>query len=235
MDQDTLSLLEQKIGVSFLNSDLLVKALTHRSAESDNTFASNERLEFLGDAIIGFVIGEYLFEKFPHYVEGELAKSRAYLVCEQRLADAAHSIDLESFVILGLSEDSAGGRYRKSTLSDALEALVAAVYLDQGLEQARAVIIRLLAEAINSLSKDLDLGDYKSTLQEQIQAKYKLTPKYHILSESGKDHDKTFVAQVSLHNSVLGEGAGRSKREAEQTAARAALENRNYLNLSASS
>jgi len=224
MNEESLKALESRLEIRFKDRSILLQALTHRSAAADGGLSSNERLEFLGDAVVGLVIGEYLYEKYPGYSEGNLAKSKSYIVSETTLAEAAQSLGLDQFVRISAGEDSSGGRKRRSILADAFEALIAAVYLDSGIRSARRVIRKALKDSIKASATDEHRRDFKSALQERTQAKSRLTPIYNILREEGQDHDKTFVAQAVLDGAVLGEGSGKSKKEAEQAAARDALE-----------
>ena len=215
--------LESRLQLRFKDRAKFLQALTHRSAASENGLRSNERLEFLGDAVVGLVIGEYLFEKFPGYSEGSLAKSKSYIVSETALADAAQTLGLDEFVRVSAGEASSGGRRRRSILADAFEALIAAIYLDCGIRSARRIVRTTLQAAIAGSSTDEHRRDYKSALQERTQARERLTPIYKIAREEGDDHDKTFQAQAVIGDIVIGEGSGKSKKEAEQAAALDAL------------
>ena len=224
MDEESLKRLESRLGIKFKNRATFLQALTHRSAATESGVRSNERLEFLGDAVVGLVIGELLFEKFPGYTEGDLAKSKSYIVSETALADAAQALGLHDFVRLSAGEAATGGRRRRSILADAFEALIAAIYLDSGIRSARRVLRETLQVAISAASTEEHRRDYKSALQERIQARSRLTPIYNIVREEGFDHDKTFRAQAVVGDEVVGEGSGKSKKEAEQAAALDALE-----------
>ncbi len=223
MTEEILEQLESRLGIRFKDRAKFLQALTHRSAAAEGSLGSNERLEFLGDAVVGLVVGEYLFETFPSYSEGDLAKSKSYIVSESALADAAQSLGLEAFVRLSAGEASTGGRRRRSILADVFEALIAAVYLDSGIRSARRVVRTALRDAIAASATEEHRRDYKSALQERTQARERLTPVYHIVSEEGSDHDKTFQAQAIVGDLVIGEGQGKSKKEAEQAAALTAL------------
>ena len=216
--------LQKKLGVQFKDVSRLERALTHRSAATENTLDSNERLEFLGDSVLGLIIAHYLFENLPEYSEGNLAKSKAYIVSEPVLADAAQEIGLDAFVRLSSGESASGGSRRKSILADAFEALVAAIYLDCGLAAAQQVVQEALKGAILTAQTEEHRGDYKSALQEQTQAIFKITPHYRIQSEAGHEHDKIFTAEAMLAEEVIGVGSGKSKKEAERAAAFNALE-----------
>ncbi len=221
---DSLETLQERMGVFFQNRALLEQALTHRSAGTEQSQGSNERLEFLGDAVVGLVVGEKLYRQHPHYHEGRLARARAYVVSEKRLAQAALAMGLPEYLEMSTGEDRAGGRTRPSILSDALEALVAALYLDSGLEAARGLVLTLLSSAMEEAVADTRLEDYKTALQEMLQAERRPLPSYRIVQETGQEHNKTFVVEVVLEGESLGRGEGRSKKEAEQSAARCTLE-----------
>ncbi len=212
--------LESRIGVSFQDRSRLQQALRHRSVTPDSHTDSNERLEFLGDSILGMVICESLFHSMPDASEGEMAKAKAYVVSESTLAEAALQLGLDQAIEIAPIE---GARQRKSVLSDAYEALIAAIYLDQGFAAARAFIQRTLSPAMQRISEDSLLDDYKSLLQVHMQASSRVTPRYRIVRETGADHDKTFMAEALLNTDVIGTGVGKSKKEAEREAARDAL------------
>ncbi len=223
IETDRLDQLQERLGVRFKDIERLERALTHRSAAAENSLQSNERLEFLGDSVVGLIIAEYLFVNLPGYSEGDLAKSKAYIVSEAALAEAAQEIGLEEFVRLSSGEAAAGGGQRRSILSDAFEAVIAAVYLDRGIVSARRVIHKALKTAILTAQTEQHRRDYKSALQEQTQAVFKITPRYRIHSEAGQEHNKTFTAEAMLGEKSIGSGVGKSKKEAEQAAALNAL------------
>lgn len=214
--------LQNKIGYVFRDEKLLENALTHSSYANERGKTrvwSNERLEFLGDSVLGFVSAEYLFEKYPTKPEGEMTRIRAELVCEHSLAATAETLGLGDVLLLGKGEEQNGGRERKSILADAVEALLAAIYLDGGMEQAKRFVKDfILAE------KPTELTDYKTALQEIVQGAGEAAPQYKIIDEFGPDHAKTFVARVEIKGAPAGEGSGRTKKEAEQSAARDAME-----------
>ena len=215
--------LEKKLGYQFRNRTLLSEALNHSSYANEHKggLGSNERLEFLGDSVLGFVSAEYLFRDHTDLPEGDLTRMRASLVCEQSLYEVARELNLGSYLKLGRGEESGGGRERQSILADAMEAVFAAVYLDGGLQAVRELIVRvLLSQAADSQERK----DYKTTLQEVVQRRSGQVLTYHMVSQSGPDHNKTFLFEVCLNNESVGQGAGRSKKEAEQAAARDALE-----------
>lgn len=220
---------EEIIRYSFRNGELLHEALSHSSYANENKRArhSNERLEFLGDSVLSLVVSEYLFQHFKHLPEGELTKIRASLVCEKALHSFAQRIDLGDFLLLGKGEEHTGGRERASILADAFEAVIAAIYLDGGLEAAKKHILSFIPRNIDS-RKTISFNDYKTILQEIIQQNPEERVEYVMKSQSGPDHDKAFVVQVCLNSNVIGNGTGRSKKEAEQMAAKEALELMGY-------
>ncbi len=223
MDETALTRLQERLGVSFRELSRLERALTHRSAATSNHFDSNERLEFLGDSVLGLVVSENLFRLYPQHSEGDLAKSKAYIVSEAALAEAASRLGLEEFVVMSLSEAATGGRRRRSILADAFEAIIAAVYLDRGIVAARKVVRNALLETLHAAATDQHRHDFKSSLQERTQAAVRKAPLYRIANEAGQEHDKTFLAEAFLDEVRIGTGTGKSKKEAEQAAALDAL------------
>ena len=218
--------LEVAIGYRFKNITLLQNALTHSSYANEHwhdSLRSNERLEFLGDSILGMVVAEYLYKNFPNRPEGELTRMRADMVCETSLAAIAAKIDLGSHLLLGHGEERFGGRSRASILADAVESVIAAAFLDGGMKAAADIITRFVLCDV-PVTK-LHNVDYKTSLQELVQQKKNQTLCYRLVGESGPDHDKQFTAQVLLNEQVIGEGIGSSKKRAEQDAARVALDN----------
>ncbi len=219
--------LQKALGIDFKNIDLLRQALVHSSYINENPAGisgHNERLEFLGDAVLGLLAAEELYRAFPDLSEGELTRLRAALVRRDTLARVARSIDLGAFLFLGKGEESGGGRGKSTNLSGALEAVVAAVYLDAGLDAAGDMVGRLFAAEWPKLSGPEAVIDYKSKLQELVQSRFQRTPAYRLESETGPHHDRTFTVEVTVNDGVLGRGSGRSKKLAETEAARAALE-----------
>ena len=217
--------LEAALGYKFQNITLLQNALTHSSYANErwhNSLLSNERLEFLGDSILGMAVAAYLYHNFPDRPEGELTRMRADMVCETSLAAIAVRLDLGEHLLLGHGEERFGGRNRASILADAVESVIAAAYLDGGIEAARGIITRFVL--CNVPVNKLQNADYKTALQELVQQKKNQVLCYQLVGESGPDHDKVFTAQVLLNNQIIGEGTGSSKKRAEQDAARAALE-----------
>jgi ribonuclease-3 len=203
---------------------LLRQALTHKSLVPDRPFESNERLEFLGDGVLGLIIDDYLFRTYPERTEGELAKAKALVVCKSALAEAASRLSLQSLLQIGMSEEVLGGRNRASLLADAYEAIIAVIYLESGFERASAFVQTTLADEIAQLAEARDWRDSKSILQEQRQATHRSAPVYRVVAEQGKPHDKTFAIEVLLDGAVAGSGVGKTKKEAEQAAAEAALQ-----------
>ena len=217
--------LEAALGYKFQNITLLQNALTHSSYANErwhNSLLSNERLEFLGDSILGMVVAAYLYHHFPDRPEGELTRMRADMVCETSLALIAGRLDLGKHLLLGHGEERFGGRSRASILADAVESVIAASFLDGGMEAAKGIIQRFVL--CNVPVSKLQNTDYKTALQELVQQKKNQTLCYRLVGESGPDHDKVFTAQVLLNDQVVGEGTGSSKKRAEQDAARVALE-----------
>lgn len=219
--------LEKKLGYTFRNKTLLSEALNHSSYANEHRgqgLESNERLEFLGDSVLGFVTAEFLFLRHPDLPEGDLTRIRAALVCEESLHEVAQGLGLGDHLKLGRGEEAGGGRTRASILADATEAVFAAVYLDGGIEAASALIHRVLLDCQREEVVEEKRKDYKTALQELVQRQPDQELVYRMAGESGPDHNKTFLAEVLLNGAVVGTGEGHSKKEAEQSAARAALE-----------
>ena len=217
--------LEGAIGYQFKNIQLLQNALTHSSYANErwhNSLLSNERLEFLGDSVLGMLVAEYLFRTFPNRPEGELTRMRADMVCEQTLAAAANRIGIGGHLLLGHGEEQGGGRKRNSILADAMESVIAACFLDGGMAAALKVVQQFILVEV-PVTK-LHNADYKTKLQELVQQKKNQVLSYRLAGQSGPDHDKQFEVEVSLNGTVVGKGSGRSKKRAEQDAARAAIE-----------
>ena len=217
--------LETAIGYQFHNISLLQNALTHSSYANErwhNSLLSNERLEFLGDSVLGMLVAEYLFRSFPNRPEGELTRMRADMVCETTLAAAANRIGLGEHLLLGHGEEQGGGRSRESILADAMESVIAASFLDGGIEAALKIVRQFILVEVPVTR--LHNADYKTQLQELVQQKKNQTLSYALVGESGPDHDKQFEVEVSLNGKVVGRGTGRSKKRAEQDAARTAIE-----------
>ncbi|WP_457673654.1 ribonuclease III [Thiolapillus sp.] len=217
-----LKRLQRRLGYEFRDESLLVQALTHRSAGSRN----NERMEFLGDAILGFEIAENLFQRHPNASEGELSRARAQLVKRETLASVARDLELGDYLILGTGELRSGGQTRDSILSDAVEALIAAVYMDSDIEPARALVRRVLRERIASCSPQEQPKDAKTRLQEYLQAQGKVLPVYEVISIEGSAHEQRFTVQCVVNSlGITEQGEGTSRRKAEQEAARKVLMN----------
>jgi ribonuclease-3 len=217
--------LEERLGHVFSDVALCEAALTHKSwlnEAQDPARTDNERLEFLGDAVLALVVSDLLMRRYPNRTEGELSKARASIVSELGLSRTAQAIDLGQWIFLGRGEDQAGGRGKPSILSDALEALMGAIYLDAGLEPARAVAERLFGAALDEAPTQTH-HDYKSRLQERSQALLQSTPQYRVVAQEGPDHDRRFSVAISLAGKEYGRAIGRSKKEAEQNAAALAL------------
>ena len=205
----------------FRNDSLLKQALTHCSASSDE---NNERLEFLGDAVLELCVSRYLFLKYPHMAEGDMAKTRAAAVCKDSLAEAAKRIGLDRFIILGKGEELTGGRQKPGIMADALEALLGAIYLDGGIRKALGIVKQLLASKIHEVVASGGVWDYKSHIQELLQANGKTNITYNVISQTGPEHDRMFTIELKNNNRVIGHGVGNSKKNAEQHAAKDALD-----------
>lgn len=220
-------LLEKKLGYTFKKRELLKCALMHKSYANENKLPAlnhNERFEFLGDAVLELVISHLLMEKFPKASEGKLSKVRASIVNEKTLAKVAMSLNLGDFLYLGKGEDVGGGRNKSSLLSDALEAVFGAIYLDRGFKKSYKVLEKIAQKLFEQMEDEDFYKDYKTQLQETAQLLFKTVPRYRLVSEIGPDHDKQFEIHILLHNEIYGSGMGRSKKDAEQNAARMALE-----------
>ena len=217
--------LETKLGYQFQNPKLLDHALTHSSYANEHhlgSISSNERLEFLGDSVLGMIVADHLYRTFPDLPEGDLTRIRANLVCEGSLVLVAKEWDLGRYLKLGKGENACGGRSRPSILADAVEAVLAAVFLDGGLAHDRAIIQRFLLDRMEQVNRAS--RDHKTYLQELVQRKSGQVLSYELIGESGPDHNKTFQMQVLLNGQPIGQGTGHSKKEAEQAAANAAIE-----------
>ena len=218
--------LETAIGYRFRNITLLQNALAHSSYANErwhNSLMSNERLEFLGDSVLGMLVAEYLYSNFPDRPEGELTKMRADMVCEGALARIAQRIGIGEHLLLGKGEEQSGGRSRNSILADAVESVIAACYLDGGMDAAKHFVQKFVLDQVSVAP--VHNKDYKTTLQERVQQKRNQVLAYTLVGESGPDHDKHFEVELTLNGEVIGRGVGSSKKRAEQDAARVALEN----------
>ena len=218
-----LDIFEQNIGYEFKNRDLLKTALTHTSYAYEHKVKSNERLEYLGDSILEFISSKFLFENYSNLSEGEMTKVRAYAVCEESLYKIATKNNFSDFLYLGKSEQSSHSN-KKAILADSVEAVIAAIYLDGGLEAAESFILENIKTAIAFGSKNVGVKDYKTVLQEKLQENGEVSIKYEIIKEEGPDHDKTFVAEVKCNGKSLATGKGNTKKQAEMEAARTALQ-----------
>lgn len=217
---------QEIIGYKFTNEEFLKIALTHSSyahENKDKKVIFNERLEFLGDSVLSLLVSRYIFENYPHLPEGNLTKMRAAVVCEKSLYECAVNIDLGKYLILGKGEERTGGRTRMSILSDAYEALIAAIYLDSNLDVTREWVLGQIYEAIENAAKGRLSKDYKTEFQEVAQQDGDVNICYKVISESGPDHNKSFTVAVYLDGKLMGEGEGTSKKRAEQKAAENAL------------
>lgn len=222
-----LAALQEILGVVFNKPSLLEQAMVHSSYVNENpTIVSghNERLEFLGDAILGFIVAEKLYQDSPDLSEGEMTKLRSALVRRDTLARVARAVRLGDFLYLGKGEEASGGRGKTANLAGALEAVIAATFLDQGVATTRNLILRLLGEELARVVSQGMAVDYKSRLQELMQSRYQSTPAYRLVEAVGPDHDKRFTVEVMAGDTVLGRGTGKSKKSAEAEAARSALE-----------
>jgi len=224
----TLLELEDFLGYHFINQSLLTQALTHRSFvnESDSDIMKhNESLEFLGDAVLGFIISSRIFQLYPDLNEGELSKIKAYLVSAANLVQLAKKIQLGDFIYLSRGEEKTGGRSKRAILVDAYEAIIGSIYLDGGVKAASEFIKRQIDTFLQELNiKQLTYGDFKSALQEYLHNLSRSEPVYRVVDELGPDHKKTFVIQVLIDEEVVAEASGKTKKEAQQSAARLALE-----------
>ena len=219
-----LQKLEENIGYTFKNKELLKNALTHTSYAYEKHVESNEKLEFLGDSILEFISSKYLYNNFPKLSEGEMTKVRATIVCEDSLYKIAQKHNFSDFLFLGKSERASHSEVRKAIMADSVEALIAAIYFDSGLEEAERFIIENLREEALVASKNVGQKDYKTVLQEKLQARGEVHIKYEIIKEEGPDHDKKFTARVSCDGKMLATGEGKTKKAAEMEAAKSALQ-----------
>ena len=216
--------LEERLGYKFNNINLLKNALTHSSYANEvrGGFSSNERLEFLGDSVLSIVVSDYIYKHYPNMPEGELTKLRASLVCEKSLCAFSRELELGNYLMLGKGEEKGGGRERDSILADAFEAVLAAIYLDGGMEPARRHVMNFVLRELQHTDDEV-FKDYKTALQELIQRNPEEAVSYILTGESGPDHDKEFTVEVRLNSNVIGRGTGKNKKRAEQMAAKEAL------------
>jgi len=218
--------LEKRFGYVFKNRKLLTEALTHRSfyhENPDKSITHNERLEFLGDSVLGFVIVEYLFSSDKEFTESIMAKIKSYLVKESILSEIADSISLGKYLKLGKGEEATGGRAKKSILADTIEALLGAVYLDGGYKKVKAVVLKLFRKEIDTLMDSTRFYDFKTELQEKTQLLFGVLPEYRVVKQEGEEHEKVFTIEVFIEGKNFGKGSGKSKKEAQTLAAREAL------------
>lgn len=217
--------LQKRLGYKFNNVKLLENALTHSSYANEmrGGITSNERLEFLGDSVLSIIVSEHIYRTFPNMPEGELTRLRASLVCEKALCSFSRELGLGEALLLGRGEDKGGGRQRDSILADAFEAVLAAIFLDGGMEAARRHVMNFVLRELSHHDED-SFKDYKTLLQEIIQRNPEESVSYELIGEEGPDHDKRFTVEVHLNSNVIGKGTGKSKKQAEQMAAKQALE-----------
>ncbi len=216
--------IEKKIGYEFTDKGLLITALSHSSYANENHTRNNERLEFLGDSVLSIIISDHIFKAMKKVNEGDLSKMRATLVCEQSLYEVAKKISLSELVFLGRGEDKTGGRQRPSVISDAFEAVLGAIYLDGGIESAREWLLPLMSDRIKQTLSGKLYKDYKTTLQEFVQRDGKSAVTYKTIKESGEEHNRQFVVGVYINGKSMASAEGHSKKEAEQNAAKLAIE-----------
>ena len=227
MPEHDISHLENSLGYCFRDKKIFLEALTHKSffhENPDKADAYNERLEFLGDSVLGFVVVEYLFLSDYKLTESVMAKTKSYLVKESVLSEIANAIFLGKYLRLGKGEEVTGGRTKRSLLADAVEALLGAVYIDGGYEKARALIIRLFREKIDTIIRSGEFHDFKTELQEKTQLLFSTIPEYKIIRQEGAEHKKLFTIEVYIEGERYGDGTGKSKKEAETLAAKEALQ-----------
>jgi len=223
---ENISELERLLGYIFENKELLKEALTHRSfyyENPDTLTIHNERLEFLGDSVLGFVIVEYLYLSDKHLTESAMAKIKSYLVKEAVLSEIAYSLSLGKYLRLGKGEESTGGRTKKSILSDAMEAVFGAIYLEGGYQKAREIVLVLFRGKIDAVMHSADLSDFKTELQEKTQFLFNILPEYRVIRQEGEEHKKIFTIEVYISGKKFGTGTGKSKKEAQTFAAKEAL------------
>ena len=226
MKDDLIRDLQKRLSYNFINVDLLREAITHKSYVNENpdlNAKDNERLEFLGDAVLDLAISSYLVENFPHYQEGELSKFKSMMVSEPSLSKIASDLDIGEYLLLGRGEEHTGGRKKESLLANALEAIIAAIYLDGGLQAADGFVRMVFVAQIQTITREGISLDYKTDLQEYCQGHDLELPSYRVSKEIGPDHKKTFEVELLINGEVLGLGIGKNKKEAEQRAAKEAL------------
>lgn len=215
---------EDRAGIRFRNSDLLNQAFAHRSwaNESSDGYENNERLEFLGDSVLGLVTAEYLYNELPDRPEGDLAKIKSFVVSEDSLTEIALSLSVDTWVLLGKGEENSGGRKKKAILADAMEAVIGAYFLDSGFKNARKFVRNIIAPQIQRVLENKHRKDYKTLLQEFVQKRYRSYPNYQLEKKTGPDHDRTYWMNVTINEKTFGPGKGKNKKSAEQNAAKIA-------------
>ena len=211
------SKLEELLGYKFKNKELVLEALTHKSCKKEY---NNERLEFLGDAVLDLVVGEYLYNKFPKTAEGNLSKLRASLVNEKGFEKLAKLLDLGVYIQISQAEENNRGRHKASILANAFEAIMGCIYLESGLDEVKKIVLKLLDKEYPKIDLESVFKDYKTTLQELTQARYGVIPKYEVIKATGPDHNKEFTVELSIDGKVWGSGKGKSKKEAQQEIAK---------------
>jgi ribonuclease-3 len=216
-----LLLFEKHIGIRFRKLELLNLAFCHRSYanESGADISNNEKLEFLGDSVLGLVVSEYLYHTLTDKAEGDLARIKSFVVSEDSLAEIAKSIKVDNFILIGKGEEYSGGRSKKAILADCMEAVIGAFYLDSGFKASRSFVLKYLVPEINKVLENRHKKDYKTLLQEYVQKRYKSYPRYSLVKKTGPDHDRTFWIEVTIQGKSYGPGKGKNKKEAEQHAA----------------
>lgn len=221
-----LRLFEKQVGIRFKRLDLLNLAFIHRSYanEYSQKIENNEKLEFLGDSVLGMVTADYLYNLLPDKSEGDLAKVKSFVVSEESLGVIARLIDVDKYLLMGKGEDNSGGRLKKAILADCMEAIIGAYYLDTGYKEVRKFVLKYLIPEIDKVLENRHKKDYKTLLQEYVQKTFHIYPKYTLVKKSGPDHDKTFWIEVTVNHEVYGPGEGKNKKEAEQQAASYAYE-----------
>ncbi|TVR33515.1 MAG: ribonuclease III [Spirochaetaceae bacterium] len=219
-----LQLFEKHAGIKFRSPELLNLAFSHRSYANENQYevGNNEKLEFLGDSVLGLVVAEYLFETLTEKAEGDLAKIKSFVVSEDSLAAISRSLKVDNFILIGKGEEYSGGRSKKALLADALEAIIGAFFLDSGFRASKKFILKYLVPEINKVLQNRHRKDYKTLLQELVQKQFKTYPKYTMVKKTGPDHSKTFWMEVKVGETTYGPGKGRNKKSAEQSAAQLA-------------
>ena len=222
MEKD-FSLLEESIGYKFKDIEILKNALVHTSYAYENKIKSNEKLEFLGDSILEFISSKYIYQNYPKLKEGEMTKVRATVVCEDSLYEIANKHNFSDFLYVGKSEELNHGNEKKAILADSVEAVIAAIYFDSGIEEAEKFIIKNLKMAIEEATKNVGIKDHKTVLQELLQVNGNIKIEYKIIEETGPDHDKTFVSEVNVDDRPIAIGVGKSKKQAEMDAADKAI------------